>query len=72
MNHIAFAVVLSTFHMMPGQSLRFCWTAKLDSNQLPTFPKKVALPNELFAKLTYQDVLSLSLHILLGCKIQHA
>ena len=50
MNHIAFAVVLSTFHMMPGQSLRFYWRAKLGSNQLPTYPKNVALPDELFAK----------------------
>lgn len=50
MNHIPFGVVLSTFHMMPGQSLRFLWRAKLESNQLPTYPKNVALPDELFAK----------------------
>jgi hypothetical protein len=69
MNHIPCGVVLSTFHIMPEQSLRF-WVAKLESNQLPTFPKKVALPDELFAR-TYQDVLLLLLHILLGYKIQH-
>ncbi len=42
--------VLSTFHNIPEQSFAF-WFAKLESNQLPTFPKKVALPNELFANL---------------------
>ena len=52
-----------------GAVFRFL-IAKLESNQLPTFPKKVALPDELFAR-TYQDVLLLLLHILLGYKIQH-
>lgn len=33
-----------------GTVFAFLWRAKLESNQLPTYPKNVALPNELFAK----------------------
>ena len=70
MNHIPFGVVLSTFHMMPGQSLRFYGLQSWDrTNYLHIL--KMLLYQMSYLQRTYQDVLSLSLHNLLGCKIQH-
>ena len=44
--------VLSTFHNIPEQSFAFCWMQKQGSNLLPTVPKTVALPDELFCEPT--------------------
>lgn len=42
--HSLASVVLSVFHMLPEQSFAFLWCIVLDLNQLPTYPKDVALP----------------------------
>ena len=44
--------VLSTFHVALEQSFAFCWMQKQGSNLLPTVPKTVALPDELFCEPT--------------------
>lgn len=50
MNHIPFGVVLSTFHMMPGQSLRFYGLQSWDRTNYLHILKMLLYPNELFAK----------------------
>ena len=50
MNHIPFGVVLSTFHMMPGQSLRFYGLQSWDRTNYLHILKMLLYPDELFAK----------------------
>lgn len=68
MNHIACAVVLSTFHIMPEQSFAFSLQSWNWTNYLKF--KRLLLYQMSYLR-TYQDVLLLLLHTLLGYKIQH-